>query len=335
MPDSALGSTDEIRPLKWTSGVDWFRWRCEERDASDDLQRVAEAIQAQDVAEGERAKKFAFDGCTGKRTPRVRWARSKSLTYVETSGEWCDTTWRLLPLSTGRLTRLDLQSTWTLSQPEPSFGMQSMLLEGMTRPPRLPNGMPRGLHLYQDGGWHGTVADRTAPEHFRLYDKGIQTRDHRAGVQWRLELEVKYRHAAEMGVRCLELLKDPTWCARYAISRWLHLGLCLPLPVDEQSLAAVRPSGRPQPTLEAQREWIRRTVSPVMSRMLMTTPVDELLTLLALDRHAVPRTELDDCRELLRRCAADRLALAGQLSLLDNGAVGQDAPRAHGGSASL
>ena len=139
--------------------------------------------------------------------------------------------------------------------------------------------------------WLGTVGRRTSPEYFRMYDKGVETREHKAGYKWRLELEVKYKHASELCLTQLESLKDPAWCASYVISRWRSLGCSWPTTTPALSPVAVRPEPTPSPSYEALLKWMETSVSPAVFRALRGCSVADLLRALGLEAVAEPRRE--------------------------------------------
>lgn len=271
-----------VRPLEWTAGVDWFRWRMPRGEEAWKARRIAEELQQLDAEAGEKISKFKFDTGKGIASPRVRWATSLDTLWWETSGEWADSTWTRMPLSVGRCTRLDLQSTWKLCKPVPEFGMRFLPHEEMTPDRRLPNGTAVGWSHLPDGGWLGTVGPRTRPEYWRLYDKGVETGKSKPGWLWRLELELKYAHAAQMGSKCRLDLLSPKWCAQYVMSRWLQSGLRLPLNVDAPSLDAIRPGRKPEPSAEELLAWIERSVKPCVERMILAGKIQQLLFALGL-----------------------------------------------------
>lgn len=136
--------------------------------------------------------------------------------------------------------------------------------------------------------WLGTVGRRTSGEYFRLYDKGVETRDHVAGIRWRLELEAKYKHAEALWAEQAEALKDPRWCAQYVTSRWRSLGCSFPYPPNAESLDAVRPEPRPSPSFVDTLKWLETTVQPAVRRCLMACTTREVLRALGLDAIARP-----------------------------------------------
>lgn len=293
MPQRASARRRRIRPQGWTVGVDWFRWKATGADAYMDLLRSAEELQAEDRDTGLDVKPWSFQGAEGKRSPRVRWARRHDVVYVETSGEVCDSTWSRLRLSDGALTRLDLAATWRLSSPEPRFEMQFLPPEVTTPSRRLPNGKPLGLHYLPDGGFLGTVGQRTAPEYWRWYDKGVELRTDLAGNLWRLELEAKYDESRALGAQCLESLKSPKWCASYLMQRWLSQDCSWPFIVDAASYEAVERPAKPEHPSEGDLRWMERSVRPVVQRLLRGGRLDELIEVLGLGQ-VVERRRRDD-----------------------------------------
>lgn len=296
MPDARPPRNHAVRPLGWTAGVDWYRKRIPWGEHALTVRRAAEELQAWDAAAGEKVKDWSFQGAEGRASPRVRWGTTKDTLWWETSGAWAADTLTRMPLSGGRCTRLDLQSTWLLSKPVPEFGTRFLPHEGTTPCLRLPNGKPIGISRLPDGGWLGTVGRRTSPEYFRLYDKGVETRERRPGWSWRMELEVKYDHAKALEDECRQGLTNPTWCAQYVISRWRQSGLLLPLNVGDGSYDAVRPEPRPEPSCEKMLGWLDHSVRPVVERLLAAGKRAEVLFALGLSREAEREAPDGDAR---------------------------------------
>jgi hypothetical protein len=115
-----------------------------------------------------------------------------------------------------------------------------------------------------------------------MYDKGVEARLLGAGRMWRLELEVKYRHAE---VLCREMhrsMLDPHWVASYVTSRWLSWGLHWPLRHDARCLELVRPGPKPDSSAAALLHWLERSVQPVCRRLAKVMPLDHILVALGL-----------------------------------------------------
>lgn len=279
------------RPLEWTAGIDWFRAKVTGSAQVRAAHEWALEIQREDESRSEKVKPWRFQGYEGKASPRVRWGRKGGALFWETSGAWADRMIRRAPMSGTRCTRIDLQSTVRFSRPQLHFGTASLPPEATIHPRRLRSGIPVGLSTGADGMWLGTVGRRTSPEYFRMYDKGVETRDHSAGYKWRLELEVKYSHASELCLTQLENLKDPAWCASYAISRWLSLGCLWPTTMPEQLPDAVRPEPTPAPSYVALLRWMEESVSPAVFRALKGCTVTEVLRALGLEAVAEARRD--------------------------------------------
>jgi hypothetical protein len=276
-------------PQERTAGIDWFRFKAEGVASARQAQEAALVIQREDVERGSPVKPWKWQGYEGKMTRRIRWGRRGTNLYWETSGEWADSTWIRMPRSGGRSTRIDLHSTMRFSQPLPGFGSLCLPPEATTHPHRLPSGTPVGLSRGPDGMWLGTVGRRTAPEYFRLYDKGVETRNCMAGFLWRLELEAKHGASEALCETQAGSLKDPKWCGRYVTSRWLQSGLLWPINEDEQSLDAIAPARRPSSPSGALLRWLDHSVKPVVTRLARTVPTEVLLEALGLNGLAEPR----------------------------------------------
>lgn len=215
----------------------------------------------------------------------------------ETSGAAARSIMTRMPLSGGTVTRVDLQQTVLLSAARPQFGTHCLQLAETTPNPRLLSGRPVGLQSRSNGAWCGLVNDRDAPEYFRLYDKGTESKSHGRGLRWRLELEVKYSHADALWRRHREDLMDPQWLASYLKQRWLSQGCCWPIAVDVDDAAPVKPEPSSRPTLGALAVWMHRTVRPVVVRLLKVYTVNEVLQMLELDLVAQPIRRLDADRD--------------------------------------
>jgi hypothetical protein len=282
------------RPQERTAGLDWFRYRVDHPEVVEQAQREAETIQAEDRARGEKVKPWTFQGYAGQASPRIRWGRRKGRVIWEASGQPCASTVTRMPSSGGRATRIDLQLTMRFWPPQPDYGTRCLPPEATTHRRRLPSGIPCGQSLGADGMWLGTVGDRTRHEYFRLYDKGVETRDFAAGNLWRLELEAKHDAARALCEHHLDQMTVPDWCASYVTSRWLSVGCLWPLGMDGERLPAARRAGKEPPTSDALMAWLALSVRPVIGRLLKTQSPEALILALGMERHVVPTPKNHD-----------------------------------------
>lgn len=292
----AQATGGDLCPQERTAGIDWFRYKAVGRYAQREAQEAARAIQEEDVAEGEERKKWNWQGYKGQRTKRIRWARKGDNLYWETSGEWADGTWHRMPRSSGLASRIDLALTLRFSSAQTGFDDSCIPSEETHPSHRLPSGTPFSRLKGADGLRIGTVGNRTGPEYFRLYDKGVESGAASAGYIWRLELEAKFALAEELCRTLRDQLQEPAWVGRYVTSRWQSLGLPWPIREHGRSLPAVVKPGRPVSSSDALLKWMGHSVRPVVRRLLYTVSVEQLLDALGLSTWAMPRAPRDDAR---------------------------------------
>lgn len=226
-------------------------------------------------------------------TDSIRWGERGGNVIWESSGAGAGSIMTRMPLSGGRAMRVDLQQTLTLSEALPAFGMRCLPLAETIPHPRLPSGTRVGLESRSDGSWCGRVAPRTAPEHFRLYDKGIESRQAPSGRMWRLELELKYADAEAVCREHRARLTDPQWCADYLTSRWFSHGCFWPVRAERSVVPRPEPAPTPEQTVGELAVWLTRSVRPTIPRLLKGFTVAEVLRMLDLELVAQPRRRLD------------------------------------------
>lgn len=278
----------EDRPEKWTAGVDWFRYRTADfRDTKPLLDAIRD-VQQQDYERAGKLSRWRFQGYEGWQTETVRYGQRGGRVIWESSGGKAPSTLGLSALCDGCALRIDLQITLSLSTPQPTFG--SSLLTSITRTSRPSNRTPTllGLHTATSGLWLGTVGRRTHRSYLRIYDKGVESRLAPKGKMWRVELEAKHSHAAELWLKNQHQLKDPAFCARYCVSCLKSSGCSWPfgdIGGDGEDLTLGRDT-RTTPSRLA--SWLISSVAPTIPRLLTVFSVAEVLEMLNLSGVAAP-----------------------------------------------
>lgn len=259
------------------------------RDDQDHLMDVARSIQAADAERGERVEGWSFQGYRGVRSPRIRWGLQGANLLWETSSEAARDIWRPLVRCGGRATRLDVQTTVAFSEPQPSFGERCMTPSRTAPPSRLPRPKIHGVTSASDGAWCGTVGRRTSERYWRVYDKGAESGKAPAGTRWRLELEAKGNYAEGVRQVLCEAPSVPELCYKLAVSSWEQAGFSWPLPGRRRAAPnVVRPRDE-QPSITKTAMWLSLSVKPVVTRLLPSMSVEDLLELLGLEQVAMPR----------------------------------------------
>lgn len=302
-------------PLERTAGIDWYRYITEDGEAVREALEMADAIHEEDRQRGSRFHPWSFQQYHGYASESLRWGRDGGKLLWETSGQRAPSTWTRMPSRGGKATRVDLQTTLLLSQPQVDLPKQLVPPEAMTPPYLLPRGVPVRLEQGARGLYCVRVARRSAPEHWRVYDKGREQKSHDAGHLWRLELELKKADAEALACQYREEMQTPEWVSSYCVQRWRSRGCLWPWSTGALLAAPlVRESDGPVPA-ERLAEWLKTTVAPTMPRLLTVYSRQELLKMLGLDFQSTQRLAADERRAAIQGHRTGGLAVAGELPL--------------------
>lgn len=272
------------------AGIDWVTLIADTRREADELATVLDELARLEAAAGAPIKPFRFMGYEGQMCGGARLGFKGQSAVAQLSGELCNASWSRLPSTSGRVTRLDVQTTVELSKSRTEFARSSLRTspEGRRRFQQSP---PRIAYSSDTSGLAiGTVGSRTSYRYARVYDKGVEKRTAPPGKLWRIELETKQHLAPELW-RTLRQTEDvPAWCLSTCESHWKSWGLRWPLPASSDLPApttAPRREPAPAHTLAA---WLGSSVAPVIPRVLTMYTVAELLEILGISHLAAPVT---------------------------------------------
>lgn len=276
------------RPEKWTAGVDWYRFIVDKPGDIPLARDRADYLMWEDEKRASSVKPWKFQGFQGWASDRIRYGERGGKLLWECSGEQAADTMARMGSFTGYSSRIDLQTTWKLSTGQPQFGTSLLGCSQETIRRRPYSQTQIGLSVSSTGLWLGTVGRRTSPSYWRLYDKGVESKQAPPGVLWRLELECKGRLARTLGCKFQKELQQPTLCGRFLVQRWKSSGFSWPFeqytdaPLDTALLAA------PPMTALRLARWLRSSVAPTIPRLLTVYTVAELLEMLKLSDVAAP-----------------------------------------------
>ena len=282
-------------PQSWTGGLDWFRWRTADFADTRPLLEGLREVQYQDTQRASAIKPWRFQGYEGWHTDSVRYGQRGGNVIWESSGERAASTLGLTELCSGYASRIDLQVTLQLSEPQRSFG--TSLLRSITQTSSSRHRTPTllGCHTANSGLWLGTVGRRTSPSYLRIYDKGVEARLAPPGHVWRVELEAKGPHSRQLCSDHYSHLTDPKFCAAYCVSSLTRSGCSWPLApfTDTRPNVVLGKSERATPLKLA--AWLRNSVAPTIPRLLTVYTVAEVLEMLNLSA-AVASTGKDNAQ---------------------------------------
>jgi hypothetical protein len=275
-------------PIGWTAGIDWYRYIVSDVSEVPIAYERAMELQSQDYKAGSNVRRWSFQGFRGWQSDRIRHGQRGGQLLWECSGETAAGTMARMGSFSGHCSRIDLQTTLRLSSGQPAFGTSLLGSKLATIHRHRSNQTPTGLSVSSTGLWLGTVGRRTSPSYFRLYDKGVESKSAPPGHLWRLELEAKGAHSKALVCKHSQELTQPTWCARYLVSRWKSQGCLWPFEqfTDEPPDAAVLP--KQTSTAGRLALWLTASVAPVIPRLLTVFTVAEVLEMLKLSAVAAP-----------------------------------------------
>lgn len=302
MPQNDSGTTkpERFSPTqiaRMEAGIDWITW-VEPKDCGTTIAtELGQLMIDQALADGSKVRRFSFEGYHGWQTTAASIGFRSDSALLRLSGSRAAGRWTHLRTSAGHPTRLDVQTSLTLSKPDGGLGKRFLLrAENSSRRPRrtrLRSTITRG----SDGAWCGTVGSRTSRAYVRVYDKGVEQGTQAPGVWWRYELEAKRDLAAALWAD-LSAADDPTaWCVGCCARSSYSLGLRWPSFLSKQRTPLPPVPPRVPPDVVQSLMWLREQVRPTVQRLSTAVPPQVLLNALGLNQIAevrIPNASEDD-----------------------------------------
>lgn len=264
------------------AGIDWVTFIAAGKDDAQHLERVAYGIKDDHVDVTAKRSEFRLKSYKGEQWPGVKIGRSGAKCLVQLSGATADASWIRLASCGGRVSRLDVQTTVSLSTSQPAYGMR-FLRRAATTPSLPPRSQPKvGKSRDNRGLFLGTVGHRTDPRYGRVYDKGVEQRSALPGHIWRVEIEAKGTLSPRLWTDLLKAQDVRRWCLDTCAGQWRSSGLCWPLGKRSTSSGHIE-APRPDPgDDESKRAWLKSSVAPVVSRLLNKYSAQEVAGMLGL-----------------------------------------------------
>lgn len=275
------------------AGIDYLTMQPHGVEAQKHAIAVIEQLQEEEERAGEKRVRQTFQGWRGWRTASAFLGSSRTGWILSVSGAAADGTATRLRSYAGRVSRLDVQSTVCLSQPQPRFAESSLRLSTRRPSSRQSSSPLTGLMKASDGACIGTAGRRINARYRRVYDKGVEDRTHAPGLRWRYEVECK-RDLGDALWRDFQGATDVrSWCYDSCEAQWKCSGLSWLLPSSETLREAVRAPSRGPATGEVLDRWYRSTVAPTAKRYVALYGVAKLLEALGISDLAMPRSDGD------------------------------------------
>ena len=173
-----------------SSGVDWLTLTFPSADLDDQATKLRTELLEERADLGDEVKTWKGLGYQGIQVTGFRMGVRADGALIQVSGEVARSTAKRWQTTSGRATRLDLQTTLRLQSSIPSFG--SCVLPYTSTTPRR-RGPPQKRSVTRDsaGSFMASVGSRSSPRYLRVYDKGVESGAEQPGILWRAELELK------------------------------------------------------------------------------------------------------------------------------------------------
>jgi DNA relaxase NicK len=275
-------STPALDIASVEAGVDWVTYTVPRGNDADRLWRTACGIISEQEGKGARRKSFGSHGYRGEQVEHAALGAREDGIYFRLSGDLACSKWGEIGSSGGKPTRLDLQTTFLLRHSLTECG-QRFFPETPTHPAR--RGRPPVFSFQRDtvGAWIGRAGSRSSRAYMRVYDKGIESGSHPAGLRWRVEAELKAEYAETQWKGLHSAESTQAYC--YASSAYWaqRSGLAWPLPTPSE-ITPLTPTMEPvPPDVTASLAWLAQQVSPTVQRLVRAGLAREVLACLRLD----------------------------------------------------
>lgn len=275
-------SPGESSGWRWDAGIDWVTYISRTRHAVAAIEGLGQQLRREHIEPSAKERPFNLCGYSGWQTSALRVGRRGHCAMMQLSGELASRCYTELRPYGGQPTRLDVQVTLELSQPQPRFGRRFLRPTRATKTSPPSTRPPTGLSTDSRGLFLGTVGARTSSRYLRLYDKGIELGTQPAGVLWRAELEAKGRLAQAMWAQLGSVENVRRWCYDSVADNWQRSGYGWPLSGPSQDAHGCRVPTAPPPDSQRLLRWLSMSVAPVIRRLLAQYSPEHLAWILGL-----------------------------------------------------
>lgn len=261
------------------AGLDWLTITTTEGDRTDDLVILSKTLLDTEEARGGVKSVWAMQGYKGFKCGAVKsGVRKGTEGILVISGDKCHEYSPTLAQGNPHLTRLDLQCTIRLQQPEPlnAYRLYQKLLrlkeEGQIRQSLRYISSESGDTLY--------IGRRGKSVMLRFYDKSREYSEAQAGQIWRYEVEYGRNTASKAWSRVTMREFDPVWIANIVHTEFEKRKV-KPEYLPSNRITAIE-IGRKTTDAEGRLNWLVRCVSPVVTQLIASGYDDEVIDALSL-----------------------------------------------------
>lgn len=252
-----------------SSGVDWLTMTCSSTEARERLEGLIATIAVEEEGLGYNPSSWRFKGYRGYNWKLLSYGKRDSDDIVVVKGAMADRVYWSLSAYARQVSRVDLQVTATLKEPEPDLALWcfeylgQLATEGAVNVPssRLVLGdvRTRGDTLY--------IGSRKSAQFGRVYDKGVQEKTDEPGRKWRYEVELKKPLALPMARQLREQGSNRTENIIATVHEWFDGRYCTPI-FDKRGTRIVSEVIARVHSDEVTLDWLRSQVEPSVTRLM-------------------------------------------------------------------
>lgn len=248
------------------AGIDWYTGTARDDETGmiwwENYQRHRDEVGSLSITE----KPFKNKWYNGLTCDGLTWGYSPGLGYIIIAkGQLAGKTWDHILPHAARVSRIDLQVTVGLS--EPNLNLASAYM------PKVERQGKRKMTLVQNhtGGQTLYIGSRQSDQFGRIYDKGVQLGQFKPGYCWRYEVEVKKPRADKVVHNMFEALRDgarPVEEVVQYVWHWFNNRSCSPIFAVDDRRQVIIEVGKRISTVDTKLTWLRTQVAPTVQRLM-------------------------------------------------------------------
>lgn len=278
------------------AGIDWLTWITPRATGADRVVQWARRLIEEQRERGSKVRPFMALGYHGEGVEGCAYGLREDTTYLRLSGSLAASKWCEVCEFSGTPSRLDVQTTFTLTSPATTFGARVMARTRTAR--RVLRGRPptRTCITNNRGSWSGSVGTRANAIYLRVYDKGIESGSHARGLRWRIELEAKAVTARKLWDEAKAVTDRDQWYRDVCERAVVHCEGRWPLQKSETVQRLPTAEARDPADVERKLAWMKEQVAPSIASLLPYIGTERILEVLGLDGYALALTKLENTK---------------------------------------
>lgn len=260
-------------PPTLSASVDWFSGSIRTTEHRLAAERLWKTLAADKARNGDKEIESSWKGYELHRIGSMTWGRRPADDYLELRSDSAAAWWLSFYPTMHHVSRLDLAVTW--HPPNRRLNLARALYGAVTA--RNDRGFnPPQCRYFEtfSGGQTFYIGSSKSDQLARIYDKGAEMGTPEPGYLWRFEVQFRNDPAGKMASMLVGANLPGRFLAS-AVATYLRQRL---VTVDWANNLDEVPMviHRPKSSDEVRKEWLRRTVRPVLTDMQKRLTVEEL-----------------------------------------------------------